>query len=108
MQRALIQYRNPKNYDLVKEALLKAGREDLIGFDRKCLIRPRNMQGNSNYGNNAHTGNNTKIKSNVKDNSNKGRIGKDNSKSKISSSAKEKQASKGKKTIRNVHKKKSK
>lgn len=41
MQRALIQYRNPKNYELVKEALVKAGREDLIGFDRKCLIRPR-------------------------------------------------------------------
>ena len=43
MQRALIQYRNPKNYELVKEALLKAGREDLIGFDKKCLIRPRNV-----------------------------------------------------------------
>ncbi len=41
MQRALIQYRNPKNYDLVREALLSAGREDLIGFDKKCLIRPR-------------------------------------------------------------------
>ncbi|MBR5578500.1 MAG: YgiQ family radical SAM protein [Lachnospiraceae bacterium] len=42
MQRALIQYRNPKNYQLVREALLKAGREDLIGFDKKCLIRPEN------------------------------------------------------------------
>ncbi len=41
MQRALIQYRNPKNYDLVREALAKAGREDLVGFDKKCLIRPR-------------------------------------------------------------------
>lgn len=41
MQRALIQYRNPKNYDLVEEALLKAGRADLIGYDKKCLIRPR-------------------------------------------------------------------
>ena len=41
MQRALIQYRNPKNYDLVYEALTKAGRSDLIGFDKKCLIRPR-------------------------------------------------------------------
>lgn len=41
MQRALIQYRNPKNYDLVHEALIKAGRQDLIGFDSKCLIRPR-------------------------------------------------------------------
>ena len=41
MQRALIQYRNPNNYELVKEALIKGGREDLIGFDKKCLIRPR-------------------------------------------------------------------
>lgn len=41
MQRALIQYRNPKNYGLVLEALKAAGREDLIGFDKKCLIRPR-------------------------------------------------------------------
>ena len=41
MQRALIQYRNPKNYELVREALVSAGREDLIGFDKKCLIRPR-------------------------------------------------------------------
>ncbi len=41
MQRALIQYRNPKNYDLVYEALTKAGRTDLIGYDKKCLIRPR-------------------------------------------------------------------
>lgn len=40
MQRALIQYRNPKNYYLVKEALETAGREDLIGFDKRCLIRP--------------------------------------------------------------------
>ena len=39
MQRALIQYRNPKNYDLVKEALIKAHREDLIGNGPKCLIR---------------------------------------------------------------------
>ena len=43
MQRALIQYRNPKNYDLVYEALKKAGREDLIGFEKHCLIRPRNI-----------------------------------------------------------------
>lgn len=45
MQRALIQYRNPANYDLVKEALVKAGRTDLIGFDKKCLIRPRKPSG---------------------------------------------------------------
>lgn len=42
MQRALIQYRNPKNYDLVLEALTLANRRDLIGFDKKCLIRPKN------------------------------------------------------------------
>lgn len=41
MQRALLQYRNPENYQLVKEALIKAGRRDLIGFDRHCLLRPR-------------------------------------------------------------------
>ena len=40
MQRALIQYRNPKNHDLVREALKKAGREDLIGYSPKCLVRP--------------------------------------------------------------------
>ena len=43
MQRALIQYRDPKNYDLVKEALIKTGRTDLIGFDKNCLIPPRKI-----------------------------------------------------------------
>ena len=41
MQRALIQYRNPDNYELVLEALKKADRVDLVGYDKKCLIRPR-------------------------------------------------------------------
>lgn len=41
MQRALIQYRNPENYALVKKALLEAGREDLIGYGENCLIPPR-------------------------------------------------------------------
>ena len=40
LQRALIQYRNPANRDLVREALRKAHREDLIGFGPKCLVRP--------------------------------------------------------------------
>lgn len=40
MQRALIQYRKPENYRLVREALERAGRTDLIGFDKRCLIRP--------------------------------------------------------------------
>ena len=39
--RALIQYRNPDNCDLVREALTKAGRTDLIGWDKQCLIRPK-------------------------------------------------------------------
>ena len=42
MQRALIQYKDPKNYDLVHEALVRAHRTDLIGFEKKCLIHPRN------------------------------------------------------------------
>jgi uncharacterized radical SAM protein YgiQ len=78
MQRALIQYRNPKNYDLVVEALTLANRTDLIGFDKKCLIRPR--KGNQPYNPN-NKGNNT------------------------SSPQKDKKPIK-KKTIRNVHKKK--
>lgn len=41
MQRALLQYRRPENYELVYKALIKAGRKDLIGFGPKCLIRPR-------------------------------------------------------------------
>jgi uncharacterized radical SAM protein YgiQ len=41
MQRALLQFKDPKNYRLVHEALIKAGREDLIGFNKKCLIRSR-------------------------------------------------------------------
>lgn len=47
MQRALIQYRDPKNYDLVKEALVKTGRTDLIGFDKNCLIPPRKISSKS-------------------------------------------------------------
>jgi len=40
MQRALLQYKNPENYDLVKEALVSANRKDLIGYGPKCLITP--------------------------------------------------------------------
>lgn len=45
MQRALIQYRDPKNHELVAEALRLAGRKDLIGYDKKCLIRPARGEG---------------------------------------------------------------
>jgi uncharacterized radical SAM protein YgiQ len=40
MQRALLQFRQPKNYTLVHQALLSAGRSDLIGFGSRCFIRP--------------------------------------------------------------------
>ena len=50
MQRALIQYRDPSNYALVKEALLREGREDLIGFGEKCLIPPRPMHARAGQG----------------------------------------------------------
>lgn len=40
MQRALMQYTNPRNYRLVAEALRQAGREDLIGHGQQCLIAP--------------------------------------------------------------------
>lgn len=45
MQRALIQYKRPENYELVKEALIICNRQDLIGFDKKCLIPPRQIKG---------------------------------------------------------------
>ena len=62
MQRALIQYRSPDNYEIVREALVKAGREDLIGFDQKCLIPPRKI--------NAKSGNSTRADKSSKPNKN--------------------------------------
>jgi hypothetical protein len=47
MQRALIQYKDADNYELVKEALIKNNRMDLIGFDKKCLIPPRQIKHNT-------------------------------------------------------------
>lgn len=44
MQRALIQYRRPENYELVKEALIRVNRRDLIGFGPDCLIPPRKIE----------------------------------------------------------------
>ncbi len=49
MQRALIQYRNPKNYDMVLSALKLARREDLIGHGKNCLIRPKQTSQNYAY-----------------------------------------------------------
>ncbi len=107
MQRALIQYRNPKNYDLVAEALKLAERTDLIGFDKKCLIRPKsgNLYGRRDKG----------MEDGRFDRGIKSRdSGKKGSRNLQSSQAAEKgqrtgsqeKAGKKKKTIRNVHKKK--
>lgn len=49
MQRALLQFRNPKNYKIVYDALVRAGREDLIGDGPKCLIRDKNSRRLHNY-----------------------------------------------------------
>ncbi len=46
MQRALLQFRDPKNYNLVREALVETGRTDLIGFGDKYLIPPRKIKEN--------------------------------------------------------------
>ncbi|MFV0343048.1 MAG: YgiQ family radical SAM protein [Anaerocolumna sp.] len=74
MQRALIQYRNPKNYDLVVEALTLANRTDLIGFDKNCLIRPKN----TGYvrGERKTTGQKSSGKASKKDGDNKSQRGK--------------------------------
>lgn len=50
MQRALLQYKRPENRNLVREALIKAGREDLIGFEGRCLVKP-DMRVGSEYRN---------------------------------------------------------
>lgn len=93
MQRALIQYRNPKNYDLVREALKLAGREDLIGFDKKCLIRPRKLSGET-------------CQKTPKSQKGKG-TDKYTKKCNNRSNRKESDRHTKKKTIRNTHKKKS-
>ncbi len=54
MQRALMQFNRPENYDKVYKALIKADRKDLVGFDKQCLIKPKNRRKS-----NAHTGKTT-------------------------------------------------
>ena len=113
MQRALIQYRNPNNYELVMEALIKGGREDLIGFDKKCLIRPRktgNVRGTEADDRNA--GGRGRGRENMRQTGvGGGRAGEirksrqEKSRTKIGSHRTDSEVRK-KKTIRNVHKKK--
>ena len=50
MQRALMQYRAPRNRQLVLEALQKAGRMDLVGTEPKCLIGPERHSGRGSTG----------------------------------------------------------
>mgnify|MGYP002235830985 CR=1 FL=1 len=94
MQRALIQYRRPENRKLVEEALVRAGRQDLIGFGPKCLIRPydgrRTQKAENLKTQNGHIGNNGK---NGRGNQNQ-----------QSNGRQQKQHMGKKKTIRNVHK----
>ena len=78
MQRALIQYRNPENRALVEEALKKAGREDLIGFGPKCLLRPGKREN----------------------------FGKSQEKMNLQGKPQKTETQRKKRTIRNVHKKK--
>ena len=84
MQRALIQYRDPKHYDLVLEALRKTGRMDLVGYGSKCLIRPGRE----------------------KDSTNTGREKQGNTSKKPAYKKIDKKTNYKKKTIRNVHRKK--
>ncbi len=89
MQRALIQYRNPDNYDIVKKALLEAGREDLIGYGPKCLIPPRKWKEGKGTNKPAHK-----------------TPGKNTGKMKQKNVGKDGGRKTPKKTIRKVHKKK--
>ena len=50
MQRALLQYFKPENYDIVRKALTIAGRTDLIGFSEKCLVPPQRNDSRSTAG----------------------------------------------------------
>lgn len=75
MQRALLQYRAPRNYDLVYNALVEAGREDLIGYGHRCLIKPREDRYYGNrYGSNKQKSSKTE---NKKDKNGKNRNNRD-------------------------------
>ena len=49
MQRALLQFRRPQNFPLVREALRQAKREDLIGTGRNCLVPPEGVKTAAEY-----------------------------------------------------------
>ena len=109
MQRALIQYRNPANRVLVREALLKAGREDLIGYGPKCLLRPDQARGD---GRAAHRDDNRHVEKRSAGRgrgASSGRTADRNntqSRSQNQGQTQERRPTQKKKTIRNVHRKK--
>ena len=109
MQRALIQYRNPANRVLVREALLKAGREDLIGYGSKCLLRPDQARGD---GRAAHRDDNRRVEKRSAGRgrgTSSGRTADRNntqSRSQNQGQTQERRPTQKKKTIRNVHRKK--
>ena len=109
MQRALIQYRNPANRVLVREALLKAGREDLIGYGPKCLLRPDQARGD---GRAAHRDDNRRVEKRSAGRgrgASSGRTADRNntqSRSQNQGQTQERRPTQKKKTIRNVHRKK--
>ena len=109
MQRALIQYRNPANRVLVREALLKAGREDLIGYGPKCLLRPDQARGD---GRAAHRDDNRRVEKRSAGRgrgASSGRTADRNntqSRSQNQEQTQERRPTQKKKTIRNVHRKK--
>ncbi len=97
LQRALIQYRDPKNRSLVLEALHLAHREDLIGYGSKCLIRPEK---NTETGE-ARTLSDRSPRGNLREN---GRDQRGQNKNRGAKGRETKMPKR--KTIRNVHKKK--
>lgn len=117
MQRALIQYKNPKNYDLVVEALRLAGREDLIGFEKGCLVRPRQFRSEKQYAGKTGTKQTNSKNAGSKNTGSRSTGTRTNSPDKsrpvsgrgkgmgTGTAGKPKQAGKKHKTLRNVHKK---
>ena len=113
MQRALIQYRNPANRVLVREALLKAGREDLIGYGPKCLLRPDQARGDGRV---AHRDDHRRVEKRSADRGRGAASGRtadrNNTQSRSQNQGQtqgqtqERRPTQKKKTIRNVHRKK--
>ena len=112
MQRALIQYRNPANYDLVVEALRIAGRTDLIGFGKECLVKPRkNIGGQADKQqtakNKGDSGRNSSAKASGKTTAKSGSLkGTGNEIRNAKEAGKKELPQRKKKAIRNVHGKK--